>query len=309
MSIMGFLGWPGRGQAAGPGVATLAAQAVGSQPRLVPLTPAMRIGDKAPEGWTHLVIKSLPRLASGDLDSLPSIANHTATLFHTVMLADVQPLGLDKQFILARVGLGFGMPARDGSDQDVVVASDRLEALSIKLSKVEEMVLQAAEAELAESRIIAFTSTFALLRSPAMLLVDGKHERVDLYYAFCVDPATGKLRVGAWSMWPGDVKQPPPPALIEVAPRTIYECSVDVQARRVLGTIPYSWTFAMQKLPPGQLLAIKQNKPLGEKIVAIARHPRDVNTDELERMLRTVLFSAPPLPAAKTSARASTASR
>jgi hypothetical protein len=202
------------------------------------------------------------------------------------------------------------MPARDGTGEDVVVSSDRLEALSIKLSKVEEMVLQAAEAELAESRIIAFTSTFALLRSPAMLVVQGKHEKVDLYYAFCVDPATGKLRVGAWSMWPGTVKQqPPPPSVIEVAPKTIYRCAVDVRAKRVLGTVPYSWTFAMQELPPGQLLGIKQNKPLGDQIVAIAKHPRDVNTDEFERMLRKVLFSAPPPPVAKESAKARTASR
>jgi hypothetical protein len=296
MPIVGLVGWPGRSVASAPGVATLAVQAIGSQPQLVRLTAATRIGDKAPEGWTHLVIKSIPELKSGDLDTLPEVANKTATMFHTVMLADVQPLGLDRHFILSRVGLGMCVPARDGTKDDVVVSSDRLEALSIKLSTVEQMVLEAAEAELAESRIIAFTSTFALLRSPAMLVVQGKHQKVDLYYAFCVDPATGRLRVGAWSMWPGTVKkQPPPPAVIEVAPKTIYQCAVDVQARRVLGVVPYSWTFAMQKLPPGQALAIKGNKPLGEKIVAIAKHPSDVNTGEFERMIRKVLFDAPPL--------------
>jgi hypothetical protein len=290
---MGLVGWPARSAASTPAVAALAVQAIGSQPRLVQLTAASRIGDKAPEGWTHLIIKSIPRLESGDLDSLPAVANKTATMFRTVLLADVQPLGLDKQFILSRVGLGMCVPARDGTNDDVVVSSDRLEALSIRLSTVEQLVLEAAEAELAESRIIAFTSTFALLRAPAMLVVAGKHQKVDLYYAFCVDPATGRLRVGAWSMWPGTVKQPPPPSVIEVAPKTIYRCAVDVQAKRVLGTIPYSWTFAMQKLPPGQELTIKGNKPLGEKIVAIARHPTDVKSEEFERMLRKVLFDAP----------------
>jgi hypothetical protein len=274
----------------------LAVQVIGSQPRLVQLTAASRIGDKAPEGWTHLVIKSIPELRSGDLDTLPEMASKTATMFHTVMLADVQPLGLDRQFILSRVGLGICVPARDGTKDDVVVSSDRLEALSIKLSTVEQMVLEAAETELNEARIIAFTSTFALLRSPAMLVVQGKHQKVDLYYAFCVDPTTGRLRVGAWSMWPGTVtKQPPPPSLIEVAPKTIYQCAVDVKARRVLGVVPFSWTFAMQKLPPGQALPIKGNKPLGEKIVAVARHPSDVKTEEFERMVRKVLFDAPPV--------------
>jgi hypothetical protein len=309
MPILGLVGWPGRSAAAGPGVATLAAQAIGSQPQLVRLTAGSRIGDKAPEGWTHLVIKSIPGLESGDLDTLPAAASKTATMFRNVMLADVQPVGLDRQFILSRVALGICVPAQDGTDDDVVVSSDRLQSLSIKLSMVEQIVLEAAETEMAEGRIIAFTSTFALLRAPVMLVVQGKHRKVDLYYAFCVDPATGKLRVGAWSMWPGDVKQPPPPSLIELAPKTIYKCAVDVQARRVLGVVPFSWTFAMQKLPPGKALAIKGNKPLGEKIVAIARHPTDVNTEEFERMVRTVLFAAPVADADAKSAKASTKRR
>ena len=179
---------------------------IGSQPRLVQLTAATRVGNTAPEGWTHLVIRSVPRLASGDWQDLPRVANKTATMFRTVILADVQPLGLDKEFILSRVGIAMCVPAPDGKGDDIVVSSDRLQALSMKLSTVEQMVLDAAEAELAESRIIAFTLTFALLRSPVTLVVGGKHQKVDLYYAFCVDPTTGRLRVGVWSMWPGGEK-------------------------------------------------------------------------------------------------------
>jgi hypothetical protein len=284
----------------------LAAQAVGSQPRLVQLTAATRVGDSAPEGWTHLAYKSTPHLASGDLGSLPTVASTTASMFRTVMLVDVQPLGLDKEFILSRIGLGMCVPARDGRNDDVVVSSDRVQALGIQLSTVEEMVLGAAESELAEARIVAFTSTFALVRAPGMLVVAGKHRKVDLYYAFCVEPTTGRLRVGIWSMWPGDVKQPPPPSVIELAPRTVYQCAVDVQAKRVLGTVPYSWSFAMQKLPPGRSIPIKGNKPLGEKIVAIARHPSEVNSEEFERMLRKVLFAAPVDTAGRTAKAAAT---
>jgi hypothetical protein len=284
-------GWPGRSMAASPGVAMLAAQVIGSQPRLVQLTAATRIGETPPEGWSHLVIKSIPRLASGDWQDLPKVANSTATMFRTVVLADVQPLGLDKEFILSRVGLAMCVPARDGKKEDVVVASDRLQALSMKLSTVEQMVLDAAESELAEARIIAFTSTFALLRTPVTLVVGGKHRKVDLYYAFCVEPTTGRLRVGVWSMWPGEVKQPPPPTVIDLAPKTMFDCGLDVQAKRVrLVGIPYSWSFAMKQLPPGQSIAIKANKPLGEKIVAITKHPSDVESGEFERMLRKILF-------------------
>ncbi len=286
LPIVGLMGWPGR--------------SVASQPRLVQLTAATRIGETAPEGWTHLVSKSTPHLASGDRDSLPSVASKTASTFRTAILADVRPLGLDKEFILARVGLAMCVPARDGKDDDIVVSSDRLEALGMRLSTVEEMVLGAAESELAEARIVAFTSTFALMRAPAVLVVAGKHCKVAMYYAFCVEPTTGRLRVGVWSMWP-EGKQPPPPSVIALAPNTVYQCAVDVQAKRVLGTVPYSWSFAMQKMPPGKPIPIKGNTALGEKIVAIARHPSDVDSGELERMLRKVLFAAPVDTAGRTA--------
>lgn len=303
--IVVLAGRPERCAAATFGPATAAVAALGAKPSLVQLAPATRVGDKAPEEWSHLVIKSIPSLESGDLDTLPDFATKTATMFHTTMLADVQPLALDKQFVLNRVGLGICIPSRDGKKEDIVVSSDRVQAMSLRLSTVEKMVLEAAEAELAESRIIAYTSTFALLRSPALLLVQGKHRKVDLYYAFCVDSATGKLKVGAWTMWPGDVSQPPPPFVVRVAPRTIYNCAVDVQAKKILfGTVPYSWTFAMRMLPPGETLTIKGEKTLGEQIVTIARHPNQVETADFEKRIRKILFDAKPADAATAAGRA-----
>jgi hypothetical protein len=107
-------------------------------------------------------------------------------------------------------------------------------------------------------------------------------------------------------MWPATVhKQPPPPFVIDLAPKTKFDCAIDVQAKRVLGLVPYSYSFAMRKLPPGHEIPIKGNKPMGEKIVTITKHPSDVNSDEFERMLRTILF-APRANAAGKTAKAST---
>jgi hypothetical protein len=261
----------------------------GSQPRLVIVSAATRLGDTPPEGWTHLVMKSVPRLASGDRDTLPSGADKTATLFRTVLLADVQGIGLEQQFILSRVGIGICIPSRDGSKEDIAVTSDRLESLGIRLSMVEQIVLETAESEMGEARLIARTSTFALLRTPATMVVQGKHSKVDLYYAFCVEPTTGRLRVGVWSMWPGNVKQPPPPEVISLSQqKSVFDCGLDVHAKRVLGTVPYSWSFAVRGLPPGQ--RVKVTKPLGEKIVAVTKRPVDVDPEVLETMLRQLLF-------------------
>jgi hypothetical protein len=277
-------------------MAALGGPALGlSQPRLVTLPAATRVADSAPEGWSHLVMKSIPHLASGDRDSLPSSASKTAALFRTVMLVDVQPVGLDKEFILSRIGIGMCVPARDGKVEDIVVSSDRLQSLSIRLSTIEQLVLEVAEGELAEARIVARTPTFALLRTPAMLVVAGKHRKVDLFYAYCVDRATGRLRVAVWSMWPGTIHQPPPPAMIELAPKTRFDCAVDVSAKRLLGTIPISWSFAMRSLPPGR--SVRVPAALGQEVVTVARHAAEADAEALERMLRQT-FSPTPDPKA-----------
>jgi hypothetical protein len=292
LTWLGSVVVPSRSEGSGLAVSVLAAQAAGwSQPRLVTVPAAVRVGEDPPTGWSHIVMKSVPRLASGDLETLPSSAWKTATLFRTAILVDVQPVGLDKEYLLARVGIGICVPARDGPDEDIVVSSDRLQSLSIHLSTVEQIVLEVAESDLAEARIIVRTSTFALLRTPAVQVVAGKHRKVDLYYAFCVDRSTGRLRVGVWSMWPGGVDQPPPPALIELQPKTRFDCAVDVRARRLLGTIPVSWSFAIRSLPPGRSVGVSAS--LGRQLVEAARRPGEVDAEELERMLHKLFFAVP----------------
>lgn len=74
-----------------------------SQPKLVYLQPGMRLEKKPPTGWSHLVIKSIPRVVSGDRGSLPAGASKTASLFRSVLLADVKPVDADeKDFELAQ---------------------------------------------------------------------------------------------------------------------------------------------------------------------------------------------------------------
>ena len=105
------------------------------------LQPGLLIGDKPPEGWSHLVVKSIPRLASGEKDSLPNGSAKTAAYFRTVILANVKPVDVDeKEFELTQIGIGICVP-RKGEEKDVVVAADRLEALGLHLSWVEKKVL------------------------------------------------------------------------------------------------------------------------------------------------------------------------
>ncbi len=274
-----------------PGFGVFLSQVVGaSQPKLVYLKPGTRIGSKPPTGWSHMVIKSLPRLSSGDRGTLPSGASKTATLFRTVIMANVLALDTDeKDFILQQVGLGICIPDDEG--HDIVVSGDRADALGLRLSLVQKAVLDAAEAELAEGRIIARTSTFALFRTPTTVLEDGKHRRLDLFYAFCADRTTGKLRVAAWTMPANALKHQFPPSLVKLGPNPVYNCDLDVRAKRVLGTVPYSWSFAMIALPPGKALEVPAE--LGEMITTTARKPTAEHAEELERLMTETLAASP----------------
>ncbi len=287
-----------RGADAGLAVRLAMSLAGMNNPRLSAIPIGTLIKDKPPKGWSHLVLKSIPRLASGDRDSLPESANKTATLFRMVIVANVRPTNLDEQeFRLERVGIGLCVP-RD-EDQDIVVSADRLDALGVHLSTVERLVLDSAEAELAEGRIIARTATFALFRTPTTLVVAGKHRRVSLYYAFCVDRKKGTLDVGVWAMRPENEPQLPPSAMVKLSEEVVFDCGLDVQAKRILGAVPYSWSFAMQNLPPGRSFRIPG--PLGEKIAATAKHPDRENHAELEQALLEIMRE----PAARGAADAS----
>jgi hypothetical protein len=276
-----------------PGTTWLSAQAVASsQPRLVYLQPGTVITDKPPVGWSHLVVKSIPRLASGDRGTLPAGSSKTATYFRTVIVANVKPVDADeKEFELVQIGLGMCVPVPQDEEHDMVVAADRLDALGLHLSMVQRVVLDAAEAEMAEGRVIARTPTFALFRSPATVVAGNEHRKMNLYYAFCVERATGKLEVAVWTMSPEAKSLRAPSALVRLGQDPHFDCQLDVRAKRILGTVPYSWSFALRTLPPGRTLRVAP--PLGDLIATIGRHPAEGDPEELERLLMTTMCATP----------------
>src|SRR5436305_1999324 len=143
-------------------------------PKMVHIPPGTHVGRMPPKGWSHLVVKSLPRLASGDLVTLPSSAASTATLFRTVIVADVGRLPHDpSSFGLRRIGVGLSVPDRRGSD--VVVEPGRDAEVGVELGLTDRIVLRAAEDQLGRGGLAAATPTFALYRGPAAMAVGEEH--------------------------------------------------------------------------------------------------------------------------------------
>jgi hypothetical protein len=207
------------------------------------------------------VIRSVPRLTSGALNSLPDSAKSTATLFRTVVATEV--VKREAGFELARVGVGNAIPYQG---REVIVSPVGPKYALNSLSTIESMVLSEVQAETDRGRLVANTPTFAVLRTPATVLIEGRHQAVDLHYAFCVNSQSGAQKTLCWAVRAGS--QAAPKEIIMIPPKADFDCKLDVAVTRRVGPVPLSWSFAMTTLPPGQ--ATPLSEPLGRLIASVA---------------------------------------
>ena len=215
---------------------------------LVHLPPGTRL-THLESGWTHRIIRSVPRLASGDVATLPAASRVSAALFRTIVLAEVARVG--DGYRLIRVGVGNAMPF----DGDEIVVTTRAPGRIIDgLSTLDRLVLRAAEGKLAEASIETQTATFALLRTPGYLLLDGKHTEVDLRYAILVDPKSGRLRTLTWATSTHSAVAPR--SVIALPEGCEFDCALDVAVTTRIGPIAIAWSFAMRSLPGGRAVEV-----------------------------------------------------
>lgn len=247
-------------------------------PRLVHLAAGTPVDGALPDGWSARVIRSVPRLASGEVSTLPDSAKTSATLFRTAILADVA--GGRGGFRLRRVGVGNAVPS---GGRDVVVTPEGPADVRASLSTVERIVANAAYDEISRGRLAARTPTFALLRTPARLAVDGVHRPIDLYYAILTDPANGAVRALAW--WTALGKPAAPPRLTALPPDLTFDCPLDVAVDGRIGPLNVSWSFAMASPPPGRPVDVAPD--LARRIESIASGRGDPAA--LEEALRALL--------------------
>ena len=209
------------------------------------------VGQSAPPGWSHVALKSMPLLASGDLETVSSQAFEIARRVRPLILADIRRAEpeLDSSYYLARVGVGLCAPGQDG-ESDRVVTATAVEGTAGTWTTKQRLILTAMAFETSRTRLAAATSTFALLRSPSNFLIGGSHRKTESCYALLVDPTSGELHVVVWQDDLRRSAQMPLEIPARLLASPIFDCPQDVHATRVLGT-PLAWSFAIRELPPG----------------------------------------------------------
>jgi hypothetical protein len=251
---------------------TVPIEEAGVSVRLVPLEPGAVVDEGPPRGWTHRIIRSIPRLATGDLASLPASASATATLFRTIIAAQVVEQG--GAYRLARIGVGNAVPVRG---REVIVTPDGPPEALATLGLVERIVLQEAERKLAEGRLACATATFALYRTPTVLRAGERHVDAVLNYALLVEPRSGALTTLVWAGGR-------PREIVALPANLTFDAALDVRASRKVGPLPVAWSFALDALPPGRTIAVPP---------ALAEALSDTASPaEIERALRGLLRDA-----------------
>jgi hypothetical protein len=221
-------------------------------PRLVYLQAGGRIeGQSGPQGWSHLVFKSIPKLATGDLDTVSSQAFDTARRVRPVVVADIRRSELDhaSSYYLARVGVGLCAPSEEPG-VDRLISASSVDGTHGPWTAKQRVILAAMAYGVSRTQLAAATPTFALVRSPCTFLIGGTHRKVDSYQALLVDSKSGKLSVIVWRAEAKHDASLPAEVAARLLSWPIFDCPQDVHATKVLDT-PVAWSFATRDLPPG----------------------------------------------------------
>ena len=162
-------------------------------------------GNGPPAGWSHLIIKGVPRVKPSEVPKIPAnsiirgmIVERTKWMF-TVFAADVveERQGAHKRFKLRAIGLGLGANV-DG--KDTVLTVEGAKQSGPKLDPIQELSLKTGYGVQKQSRVVVQGPSFALIDTPVTFRCGAKNRSVRFRYALLVDAPTGRLDVFCWRL-------------------------------------------------------------------------------------------------------------
>jgi hypothetical protein len=275
LSFLAFLTAVGIGGAAWPPAwgqedPTLARYDVAIRP-IELLAPGTVIEKTAPAPYTHLIVKSFPRLGAGDLQAVNNTTKQLASFLHTSLMAKVGAYQVkgESRYRLEEVATGFGtnIPGRG----DTIISPDTERKLGANLGFLARIVLAKCYEEQQKCRYMARSNTMALVDTPVILVRNGQHRKSVLRYAFLVSERSGRLDTLIWMIdldnqgqyaeASGDIHW--------LAPNTLVDCVMAVDADLFTLGVPSDIAFACVKTPQGE-----RSLPLSSTFAPLAGLPQ-----------------------------------
>jgi hypothetical protein len=255
------------------------------QGRLDQIRPGTVIANKAPKGWSHLIIKSSNRAGAGDVKQLSPTAERLSRLLFTAIVADVRVQPEGNRYKLAKVAIGLG--TRIG-DKDIIITPDTQKKLGANLGLIARVVLRTAQEKLAAMSVAASTPTLMVFDSPTLMAAEGAHRPIVLRYAVIVEERSGSLNAFAWVLGrDADGKYGDPIGALQCLPENlIRECVLHVDGKEFSMGQPTEKAFAVLGPPKGR----KEIELSGDlKSLAARQRFSATAAAELETKLREAL--------------------
>lgn len=270
LALLGLLAWAFR--PAPPAVMPAAEYDLTARP--VSLVPAGTVvGQSAPPGWSHLIIKSHPHIAEADRPLVTGLAARLAGFLFTVTVADVRPGPGSTRFRIQDIGVGMGTRV---NDEDVVLSPDSARGLG----PIESTILATGYRRQQQGTVVFHGPTLLLFDAPVPFRCGGRHRHVTFRYALLADAATGRLDPLVWLRDAG-CQSPRPPAEW-LPPNLVDEPELRVDPQEFTLGVPSEVGFAVERLPTG-----RAQVALPPALLPLADAPRF--TPETARQLEAAL--------------------
>jgi hypothetical protein len=234
------------------------------------IAPGTVIERGPPAGWSHLVIKSEPRVRPGEAARVPlprildisrdEYLQQISWMF-TAFTADVveERQGPHARHRLRAVGLGLGAKL-DG--RDTVLAPEdagrTVQGLGFPKREIQQRIrretLEKGYKVQKQSRVAVHSPLFALVDTPVTFRCGDKNRMIRFRYALLVDAPTGRLDVLCWRLGGEDGNCSDPARAVLLPPNDIdpAELIPDPAEFNALN-IPGELAFGVDDLPPHRL--------------------------------------------------------
>jgi hypothetical protein len=247
------------------------------------LPPGTVVGDTAPEGWTHLVLKSQPHVHSGAVNKLTAEGEKYASFLFMVTIARVKDQGTPfrPNFVLEDVAMGLGTTV---NGKDMVLSPERQAEFGANLHIPYNLILKGAYNKQLEARYLIHGKTFVVYDTPVLMHRGDGNREILFRYALLVERKTGRLETLVWGI---DRKQDSDPLIgpIEwLQPGTIDPASLYVDPHEfALFGLPGPNAFAAEGLPHGQ-----RQMPIPEDLIPLLGQRR-YTAQEAQELHRALL--------------------
>jgi hypothetical protein len=221
------------------------------------IAPGTVIGRNPPEGWSHLVIKSLPRVRHSEIGNIPwnplvegSRSVHLASWMFTAFVADVQSERQGEKVVhrIREIALGLGTAS---NGRDVIITPETAAQNGVELNSFTREILSKGYKTQSRARVVIHGPTLAVVDTPVSYRSNGRSWRLRFRYALLVDSLTGRLDAIVWLL-DAEGKCGDGSAAV-LGPNTIEEAELipDPNEFDALG-IPSDAAFAVDRLPSGR---------------------------------------------------------